>query len=663
MPFVIDDRSVSLPIIRQSANSASSASGLGDFAVSIGQAAAARASKPTFIEKAKDLFGRALDFVAPVGLRADSKLRRARADFGQAVGDLLGVFKPNHKGGLNADAFVKRLQGLRQAGEPLVKLGQDFSREFASQLTMRMDMLSVEQRFSLRESFLQQRDSLDHYRLELNDLAARHRNFKNPRAFGMEVMREVETVKNHLEDINAVFDVIEGSGFELAVAGLKGVDSASYIRLTNALTHKDAAARLLRQAPATHDELAAHLLELEHAGAALEQRITELNRLQPLASPEAQVLSNQLVEELALLGDDLKARRGEVHGQLIAPFDSALGALLAAHPLGLDGQGVIQRLAALREAAEPLANRGVDFAELLTNYLEVRLNDLTGPQLDGLARALNTLVSKGFKDEFKRLAQRHEEVNIKAATLGVDRTERARRLRDDFDRIAAAVNAKVLERFGVNGEVSEGFRAAFLDKVMQPPNQAMSLKQRLGGEELSVCRQCYADLLRADYTVRDADGRCAPLLDHGAYDFDDEEQKAACLRAKVEALEDFCGGDGELTFQLSQWLNQATFAGFTKALRSNETPLEMGGGKVEPLTGVEPSYELSKAADGAITVAFRYRQMPKIARTQQEEVVELDPTASLVSLSTVMTLRKGQAPSFGPIQYAYRLVRSENPRA
>ncbi|MBK8508175.1 MAG: hypothetical protein IPL51_05840 [Candidatus Competibacteraceae bacterium] len=456
---------------------------------------------------------------------------------------------------------------------------------------------------------------------------------------------------------------------ELAVARLRSADPASHHRLGEALPRRADAARLLREAPATPTALAAHLLDLEHTGVALEQKIAELTRLRPLASPEAQALTDRLIDDLERLGKALKARRGDAHARLTAPFDAALGTLLATLPSGHDGQpdgqGVIQGLAALRVAATPLTERGVDFAELLASYLEVKLNDLPAPRLDGLARALNGLVARHLKDEFKQRLERHEQALIKTATLEVDADVRARWMREDFERIVNAVNAKALERLGVGGEVGAVFQQAFVAKVMEPMNQALRDQPRIDGRELPVCKQYYADALRADYCIRDPQGRTAPLVDDSAYDLRDEERKTACQLAKVEALEEFCGGDRALTYELSQWLNQGTLAGFGKGLRSAGTPLRWEGKNIALLVGPNdrPVFELARSADDAIKVAIRFQQ--KLQRLELEDgtPVNLDPTASQVAFATEMTLRKGQPPSFSPIQYSYRLAAAQMPRA
>lgn len=112
MPLMIDGHSPSLSVTNPSTSGAS-ISGLGHFAVSVGQPAAARAPTPTLAAKAKDLFSRVLEFVAPSGMRADSKLRHARADFAKAVGELLGAYKPDRS--LDFDAFTERLENLRRA--------------------------------------------------------------------------------------------------------------------------------------------------------------------------------------------------------------------------------------------------------------------------------------------------------------------------------------------------------------------------------------------------------------------------------------------------------------------------------------------------------------------------------------------------------------------
>ncbi|MFO1349204.1 MAG: inositol phosphate phosphatase SopB [Gammaproteobacteria bacterium] len=236
-------------------------------------AAAPRAANQIFFEKAKSLLSRALDAMAPDGLRADSKIRHAREDVGKALSQLLDVFKTNRHGKLDKIAATapvdKYVQRFREACAPFIRLGKDLNRELVSQLSAQMSRLSVEEQSAVRESLLNSGDG----------------------------------------DLQAVIQTITGSDFEWDLTTLRATDPGSHQRLMDAFTRLDDSANLLGQAPAAHDELTSHLIELEQAGVALSQKADDLNRLKPVASEKAQRLTDVLVSALQALKGDLQTRQ------------------------------------------------------------------------------------------------------------------------------------------------------------------------------------------------------------------------------------------------------------------------------------------------------------------------------------------------------------------
>ncbi|GEM_PF-2360131 len=233
----------------------------------------ARAPEQTFLAKAKNLLSRALDVIAPGGLRADSKIRHAREEVSKALGDLTHVLKANRFGGLNGSEQLQEcFKDFREACKPFTRLNDNLNRELVSQISARMSRLSVEEQSAVRESFLNSGDG----------------------------------------NLQAVMMSITGSDFEWDLTCLRVTDPASQQRLMAAFTRLDAAANLLGQSPAAHDELTSHLIEIEQTRPALDRQVEELNRLKPVASEKAQRLTATLVSALRDLNGDLQTRQASL---------------------------------------------------------------------------------------------------------------------------------------------------------------------------------------------------------------------------------------------------------------------------------------------------------------------------------------------------------------
>lgn len=230
------------------------------------------------LETIKNLLGRALEVLKPGGSRAESETRRAREDFGKAVSALLNALKSHRepprdakpsRDGIERSKLEASFKAFGEACQPLTRLGRKWDQELLFQLPTRMSRLSVEEQDAVREAFL-----------NCNDDALR------------EAMNECT-----------------GSDFEWELSQLRRDDPVSHQRLMDAFTRLDDAANLLGQAPAAHDELTSHLIELEQAGVALSQRADDLNRLKPVASEQAQRLTDVLVSALQALKGDLQTRQ------------------------------------------------------------------------------------------------------------------------------------------------------------------------------------------------------------------------------------------------------------------------------------------------------------------------------------------------------------------
>ncbi|MCG8435251.1 MAG: hypothetical protein MJA83_14590 [Gammaproteobacteria bacterium] len=179
--------------------------------------------------------------------------------------------------------------------------------------------------------------------------------------------------------------------------------------------------------------------------------------------------------------------------------------------------------------------------------------------------------------------------------------------------------------------------------------------------KLPVCEQFTRDFRRngsiADNYTIVANGTREDMLSPNR-----RVQPEQIAAAGAERLTEFCNGNEEEAFALSQWLNQSIMAGFLSGLNDPATnPCTDSEGQavtVMAWRNGKSNFTLSRDEDGSVRIGLSYGGQPEIVMDHAGKQHVLDARSSL-SLNTEVVLPPDSepqfGPKFGPIDYRYSL--------
>ena len=143
--------------------------------------------------------------------------------------------------------------------------------------------------------------------------------------------------------------------------------------------------------------------------------------------------------------------------------------------------------------------------------------------------------------------------------------------------------------------------------VEQNPNTHM----RNPGVGSGVDASFWGDLDRAQYTIKDASGSQAKLLDRVSYNASDATNQVQQKLASVQQLRQLTGANPAMLMMVTKLANQSILTGAMMALRLPASPFKLPDGSagipVFPTNSATTNYTLSPGRNGAVVIGVEFK--------------------------------------------------------